>query len=259
MRPRETHHLSILRYRLELDPPAKLYWARDHHENSLAMAHCYERLDRFRVQAESAIETLDRNPYDFFVRMDAVRFPFAYTEPEAALLAPYLSAQGGSAGAVLDWVRTIIPSFPEETLEVVTRINTSLREHIGYRERLEMGVQDPLETIRLRFGTCRDFAVLMVDACRALGIAARFVTGYLYDPTVPAGQPMGSLHAWTEAFLPGIGWKGFDPTHAILTDDHFIPVAVGRGPSNLNPVTGALWGGPEASATMEATVAIREL
>ncbi len=258
MHPRENHHLSVLRYRLQTRPEMKLYWARNHHENSLAIGHHYDPVETFEVHADFEVETLERNPFDFLLRLDGARYPFTYTPSELALLAPYLERPDGPTRALLAWTRSTLENVPDDTLELLTRLNTVIRERFTYAERTESGVQTPEETIQKRSGTCRDFAVLLVHACQALGIAARFVSGYLYDPSAGPGKPRGSLHAWTEIHLPGAGWKGFDPTHAILADEHFIPVAVGRTPQNLNPVTGAYWGGREATATMEARVEIRE-
>lgn len=259
MRPREHHYLSVLRYRLTLEPATKLFWVRDHHENSLAMAHYYDRMESLSLTADFDVETLEHNPFDFVVRLDATRYPFDYTPSEATLLAPYRDTPDGRSRPLLAWMRSTMPQFPDETLELLTQLNRTFREQLRYQERLEAGVQTPETTIELGLGTCRDFAVLMVHACHALGFAARFVSGYLFDPSVKPGKPAGSLHAWAEVYIPGAGWRGFDPTHAILADDNFIPVAVGRRPENLNPVTGAFWGSKDARSIMDATVEVRAL
>lgn len=258
MRPRENHHVSVLRYALTVEPAANLFWARDHNENSLAWAYLYDRTDHLAVRTDFEVETLDHNPYNFVVRMDAVRYPFPYLPAEAPMLAPYLAGAGGD-GTLLVWLRSILPQFPDETLELLTVLNRTLREHIAYRTRPEPNLQSPDETIRLRSGTCRDFAELMLHACRALGFAARFVSGYLFDPSEEDPAVRGSLHAWTEVYLPGAGWKGFDATHGILADAHFIPVAVGRSSENLNPVTGAFWGRSGVTSAMDATVEVTEI
>ncbi|MGH8019882.1 MAG: transglutaminase family protein [Opitutaceae bacterium] len=261
MRPRENHHVSVAGFQLVTTPEMKLFWARDHHENSLAIAHHYDRVEAFAVRAEMEVETLERNPFDFVVRLDAARYPFEYTPAERAMLAPYRDTPDGKARPLLAWMRSALREFPDDTLEMLTQLNQTIREHVDYRTRPEPGVQAPEETIRNRAGTCRDFANLMTHACHALGFAARFVSGYLYDPSSApdAGEPPGSLHAWTEVYLPGPGWKGFDPTHAILVDDHFIPIAVGRGPANLNPVAGAFWGAKDTRARMETSLEVREI
>lgn len=258
MRPRESHLLAVNSYQLEVNPATPLYWSRDHHENSLAIAYYYERMESLSVRAAFEVETRDRNPFDFIVRLDAGRYPFDYMPAESAMLAPYLDTPDGKSRPLLAWMRSIIKPFPDETLDLLTKLNTAMQANIEYRHRLEPGAQAPEETIEKQSGTCRDFALLMVHACHALGLAARFVSGYLFDPTVEDGDT-GSLHAWAEVYLPGAGWKGFDPTHGILTDEHFIPVSVGRGPFNLNPVTGAFWGAKDTTSHLEASVTIREI
>jgi transglutaminase-like putative cysteine protease len=259
MRPRENHHVSIVSYSLTTEPETKLFWSRDHHENSLAVAYYYDRIEQFGVRTEFVVETLERNPFEFVVRLDASRYPFDYMPAENALLAPYRDTPDGKSRPLLAWMRSALPEFPEDSLELLTQLNQVIREQVHYRPRMEPGVQTPEETIRRKSGTCRDFANLMMQACHALGLAARYVSGYLYDPTNDPDVSPGSLHAWTEVYLPGAGWKGFDPTHAILTDDHFIPVAVGRGPANLGPVSGAFWGPKDTRSEMETSLVIREV
>ncbi len=257
MRPRENHHVSITSFRLITTPETKLFWARDHHENSLAIAYHYDRVEAFSARVEIEVETLDRNPFEFVVRLDAAHFPFDYQPAERVLLAPYRNPSEEKGRPLLDWMRSALREFPDDTLEVLTQLNQAIREQLDYHTRDDPGAQEPEETIRNRSGTCRDFANLMMQACHALGFAARFVSGYLYDSSPESGVSPGALHAWTEVYLPGAGWKGFDPTHGVLTDDHFVPVAVGRGPANLNPVTGAFWGGNDVRARMEASLEIR--
>jgi len=258
MRPRENHHVSVNSFKLTTEPETKLFWSRDHHENSLAVAYYYDRVEKLVVRTDFEVETLERNPFEFVVRLDAARYPFDYMPAESAMLAPYRDSPDGKSRPLLAWMRSALHEFPDDSLELLTQLNQTIREHIDYRTRIEPGVQAPDETIRERSGTCRDFANLMMQACHALGLAARFVSGYLYDPTLDPDVPPGTLHAWAEVYLPGAGWKGFDPTHAILVDEHFIPVAVGRGPANLNPVTGAFWGAKDTRSELETSVEIRE-
>lgn len=258
MRPRENHHVSVLRFRLAIEPAANLFWARDHHENSLATAYFHDRTDRLAIRAESELETLDGNPFDFLLRMDAVRYPFHYLPAEEAALAPCLDAPRGRSHPLLAWMRSIMPQFPDETLELLTQLNRALREQIAHRP-LTPRVQTPEETIRARAGTSRDFAVLMMHACRALGLAARYVSGYRHCAPDERERDGGTLHAWTEVYLPGAGWKGLDPAHALFADHCFIPVAVGSSAENLNPVIGTFWGRAGVSSEMEVKEEVVEL
>ena len=258
MRPRDGHTLSVERFTLDVTPDARVFWTRDHRDNSLAWAYFSEPTDEFTVRADFAVETFDRNPFDFLLRLDAMKAPFAYTEAEAAMLAPFLALSDERRKLLHNWLSDVLPNAPEDTIGRVNAVSSAVREQIQYAERHEQGIQSPDETLARASGTCRDLAVLQMTVCRSLNIAARFVSGYLFDPSVENGQPAGSLHAWVEVFLPGAGWRGFDPTHAIMVDEHFVPVASGRRPENLNPVTGTFFGSKNARASMETQLDISE-
>jgi transglutaminase-like putative cysteine protease len=258
MRPRDGHTLSVERFTLDVTPDARVFWTRDHRENNLAWVYFSEATDEFTVRADFAVETFDRNPFDFLLRLDAMKYPFAYTEAESAMLAPFLTLTDERRKLLQNWLSDVLPDAPDDTIGRISAISSAVREQIKYGERLEEGIQSPDETLASGSGTCRDLAVLMMTICRSLNIAARFVSGYLYDPSVEEGQTAGSLHAWTEVFLPGGGWRGFDPTHAIMVDEHFIPVASGRRPENLNPITGTFFGSKKARASMETQLEISE-
>lgn len=251
MRPREHHHASVLGFRLEVSPRAKIFWARDACENSLASVHVHERCSEFTLRASSEVETLDANPFDFLLISEAARHPFHYTPAETTTLAPYLEPPRGRSHPLLSWLRAIMPQFPDDTLALLTQLNRTLRDQVHLREKLTPQVQTPEETIKARAGTCRDFANLMMHACRALGFAARYVSGYRLDETAGSG-----LHAWTEVYLPGAGWKGFDASTSLLSDDHYVAVACAPAPDNLAPVSGSFWGGPGATSAMEAVVSV---
>lgn len=252
MRPREHHHASVLGFRLEVSPRAKIFWARDACENSLASVHVHERCQEFSLRATSEVETLDANPFDFLLVSEAARHPFHYPSAETTALAPFLEPPRGRSHPLLSWLRAIMPQFPDDTLALLTQLNRTLRDQIHLREELSPLVQQPEETIRTRSGTCRDFANLMMHGCRAIGLAARYVSGYRLDESGRSG-----LHAWTEVYLPGAGWKGFDASTSLLSDDHYVAVACAPGPDNLAPVTGAFWGAPGAASSMDSTVDVR--
>lgn len=251
MRPREHHHASVLGFRLEVSPRAKILWARDACENSLASVHVHEQCSELVLRATSEVETLDANPFDFLLVSEAARHPFHYPSAETGALAPYLEPPRGRSHPLLSWLRAIMPQFPDDTLALLTQLNRTLRDQIGLRDELAPLVQSPEETIKARSGSCRDFANLMVHACRALGFAARYVTGYRLDESARSG-----LHAWTEVYLPGAGWKGFDASTSLLSDDHYVAVACAPSPDNLAPVTGSYWGAPGVSSLMETAVAV---
>lgn len=251
LRPREHHHTSVLGFRLEVSPRAKLFWVRDANENSLASVHVHERCAEFSIRATSEVETLDANPFDFLLVSEAARHPFHYSPAEAAALAPFLEPPRGRSHPLLAWLRAIMPQFPDDTLALLTQLNRTLRDQIHLRERLTPRVQSPEDTIKARAGTCRDFANLMMHACRALGFAARYVSGYRLDESGTSG-----LHAWTEIHLPGAGWKGFDASTALLSDDHYLAVACAPSPDPTAPVSGTFWGPAGVTSSMETNVEI---
>jgi transglutaminase-like putative cysteine protease len=256
MRPRDGHTLVVRDFRLDVAPAAEVYWTRDHRDNTLAWVYFAEPTNTFTVRAAFDVETLDRNPFAFLLRLDAMQFPFEYTEAETTMLVPFLAVAEDRRERLARWLGDVVPEAPANTADYINAISAAIRTRLDYFEREEEGVQTPEATLECGSGTCRDKALLMMAICRSLGIATRFVSGYLYDPTVEAGRSAGSLHAWVEVFLPGAGWKGYDPTHAAMADEHFIPVAAGRRPENLNPVTGSFFGSKTATATMHTTLEI---
>jgi len=144
--------------------------------------------------------------------------------------------------------------FPDDTLALLTQVNRTLRDQIHLSAKLTPLVQTPEETIKARSGTCRDFAHLMMHACRALGFAARYVSGYRSDDSGDSG-----LHAWTDVYLPGAGWKGFDASTSLLSNDHYVAVACAPSPDHLAPVSGTYWGAPGVTSAMETAVEVTRL
>ena len=145
------------------------------------------------------------------------------------------------------------------TYNLLSNINGAIRTEFAYAERYEEGTQTPLETLEKKSGTCRDFALLFIEAVRSLGFGARFVTGYLYDPALDGGQAMqgaGATHAWADVYLPGAGWVEYDPTNGLIAGENLIRVAVTRDPSQAIPISGTFDGRPEQflGMTIEVTV-----
>jgi transglutaminase-like putative cysteine protease len=138
-------------------------------------------------------------------------------------------------------------------------LNEAISEGFSYRRRTARGTQTPAETLGLQQGTCRDFALLMMEAARSLGFAARFITGYIYVPDRdgPAALGGGSTHAWCSIYVPGSGWVEFDPTNGIVGNRELIRVGVARNPAQAIPLSGSYWGDPEDEAGMEVTVNVK--
>ena len=255
LRPLESHSLRIESSTLAIAPAHTLRWYRDALGNSVAMASFNELADTLRVTSEVVIEVYDDAPLDFMMEDYAVSFPFAYDPGEQADLAPFeQSVYVDDAPAVRDWLAGLgLLERPVDTFALLSRLNCQIANTFSYRMREEEGVQSPAQTLRLNSGSCRDFAALFIEACRYLGLAARFVSGYLHMPDDESGN--AATHAWAEVYLPGPGWKGFDPTSGVVTGNQHIPVAVARHPQAVPPVSGSFVG--PAGQLPALTVAVR--
>ena len=178
---------------------------------------------------------------------------------ECADLGPYLSAIFEQDRLLLSWWLQQFWQSGQvvETYLLLEWINKAIATGFTYQQREEPGVQSPSTTLTRRTGSCRDFATLFIDACRSLGLAARFVSGYLYSPTLPWGQ--GATHAWSEVYLPGAGWKGFDSTTGEVVGNDHITVAVSRHPELVPPVSGSFQAINPQSPVMSVMVEVAEM
>jgi len=196
------------------------------------------------IESEAIVQQFDQMPLDFLVADYAQDYPFTYRSDDEAVLAPYRGVVTGppnEEAQVDEWVRRLWqPSERIETYTLLQRLASRIQQAISYRLREEPGVQSPAESISRETGSCRDSAFLFMEAARRLGLAARFVSGYTNSP--PSALNFGATHAWAEVFLPGAGWKGFDPTLGQLVGGNHIPVAVARLPNLVPPVAGSFKG-----------------
>lgn len=257
LRPREGHDLRIESSKLELSPKATVRWHRDVEDNSVATAVFTEPTNLLEIASEVVIEQFNEAPLDFVVDDNATYYPFDYPWADQALLAPYLvRAPAWTEDAVRTWLARIRkPGEVIQTYALLERITSRIHETLRYRSREEPGVQTPDQTLSVGSGSCRDFAALFMVAARQLGLAARFVSGYLNAP--PSPNNFGSTHAWAEVYLPGAGWKGFDPTLGRVAGTDNFPVAVSRDPDAVPPIAGTFTGLPGSS--MDVGVWVTEL
>ncbi len=239
IRPREGHDIRISSSKLRISPASKVKWYRDLNGNSVADVQFSEPADELKIKSEVVIEHYDEAPYDFEIEDSAVTYPFNFRPFERLDLAPDLSpCYPNDQDLVEDWVMQFWQTGQfVSTYSLLQSINQAIAKDFEYQMREEPGVQRPEETLKLKKGSCRDFATLMIEACRYLGIPARFVSGYLNCPDTVVGH--GSTHAWTEIYLPGAGWKGFDSTSGSVTGPNHIAVAVARHPESIPPVSGS--------------------
>ena len=259
LRPREGHDIRIESAELTIFPAHQLQWQRDAYDNSVAQTTFLVPDSQLRISSRVLIQHYDDQPLDFLVADYAVFFPFQYDTAERVDLWPYLSTIFDQDRSILDdWLRQFwYPGQVVETYLLLEWINKAIATGFSYQQREEPGVQTPATTLTRRAGSCRDFATLFIEACRSLGLAARFVSGYLYTPQLPQGQ--GATHAWSEVYLPGAGWKGFDSTSGLVAGNDHIPVAMSRHPESVPPVSGSFQAVNPQSPSMSVMVEVAEI
>src|SRR6202035_1907581 len=248
LRPAPHTRTPILAYSLKVRPEKHfINWQQDPQSNYLARLVFPEPTTEFSVEVDLVAEMAIFNPFDFFLEPYAEQIPFTYENSLARELRPFLEAE--VPGPRLAGFLAQVPRVSTPTLNFLVNLNQRVQREIGYVIRLEHGVQTCEQTITLGTGSCRDSAWLLVQILRNLGLAARFVSGYLIQLTPdvkpiegPAGASMDftDLHAWTEVFLPGAGWVGFDPTSGLLAGEGHIPLACTPDASSAAPITGML-------------------
>lgn len=260
LRPRANHNVRIESSELEISPGHILQWKRDVLDNSVALVTFTEAAARLCVRSRVLIQHFDDNPFDFLVDDYAVTHPFAYAEQDRAELAPFQQpVYPADQDAVRKWLDGFDLRPPIETFALLDRLNREIASGFAYRMREEPGVQTPTLTLASKSGSCRDFAALFIEACRALGLASRFVSGYLFI-FAPASAPgNAATHAWAEVYLPGAGWKGFDPTSGEVTGNKHIAVAVARHPEAVPPVAGSYLASQGQAPVLNVAVQVSEL
>ncbi|MCW8893579.1 MAG: transglutaminase family protein, partial [Deltaproteobacteria bacterium] len=233
LRPREGHELRIESLALEISPSATLRWHRDVEDNSVAIATFTEPTSQLSIESNVIIQQYNQAPLDFLLADYATDFPFAYTPEDRILLSPFLKSPVNNIKSPLtEWVANLCPSGEKiQTYSILQRLCCQIQQELSYRIREEPGVQSAMETLSCKTGSCRDFANLFMEAARQLGLAARFVSGYLHAP--PSEIDLGATHAWAEVYLPGAGWKGFDPTIGEIVGTDHIAVAVAMLPESV--------------------------
>ncbi|WP_423368850.1 DUF2126 domain-containing protein [Burkholderia sp. LMG 32019] len=251
LRPAPHCRTPILAYSMTVEPAQHfINWQQDPYSNYLARLVFPERTEHFEITIDLVAEMSVYNPFDFFLEASAEQYPFSYDDALKTELAPYLACDPQTSASQL--FRTYLDGVdltPAGTVNFLVALNQQLQRDIGYLVRMEPGVQTPEQTLELASGSCRDSAWLLVQLCRHLGIAARFVSGYLIQLTPdvksldgPSGTSVDftDLHAWCEVYLPGAGWIGFDPTSGLLAGEGHIPLACTPQPTSAAPVEGLI-------------------
>ncbi len=254
--PRHDIAVQTNRTAFTTDASADLQYRLDLFDNLIARCFFPQKLDRLEFHLELDITLAEKNPFHFLLDSHALQLPFSYLPGEARALAAYLAPE----------TDCLLPaslsrgSTPQPTVDALLAMNSWLHDNIAYERRDEGDPYPPVETLRRQRGSCRDYAVLFATVLRQHGVAARLASGFLWEDDSPDSprRAENALHAWVEAYLPGAGWIGFDPTNGVLCDHHFLATAVGLSPADVSPVAGHYYGNTTIPSTLETTLTIKE-
>jgi len=254
LRPREGHDVRVEEMRLSITPEFELAWSRDVFGNSVATIHLLHPAEALTIRSEVLLQQTTPFPLRSARPSRPVPFPVAFSGFEATAAAAYqASAFPDDIAPVQAWVEKACPSGDLRAAEeVVVAVGQAIRRAIKYRRRETKGVQSPAVTLAEGTGSCRDLATLMLEALRTLGFPARFASGYLDCAASEAGR--ASTHAWAEAYLPEIGWTGFDPTLGESTSGKHVVVGVSNHPRGVMPISGSFYGDQGSYETMIVSV-----
>ncbi len=261
-RPRDSHDMDLIDTKMTISPPpSEVRWVHDVFGNSIAFARFSDEASELRFESEILLQHFPYTAPAFEIDPGAEVYPFQYSADDMPDLMPSIMRRYPDADKTLElWVKQFYDGTPVGTLKLLTAMTHGIKAQFSYRAREQMGTQMPAETIASGSGTCRDYALLMIEALRTLGLAARFVSGYLYDAAAevsPDGLVGGaSTHAWVQVYVPGAGWTEFDPTNGIIGGENLIRVAVTRSPSQSVPVQGTFAGPGNAFVGMDVDVQV---
>ena len=259
-RPRESHDLRLIRTSLAIMPePVQLRWLHDPFDNSVAVAAFEGTTCELRFESTVTLEHFESTVPEYPVEDSAKTYPFRYSDEDFCNLGRGLTNIYPTAHTSAWALQFLDPDTSTATMKILRSMTRGIREQFTYARRVEKGVQSPEETLRSRSGSCRDFAVLMMEAARSLGIATRFVSGYIYVPVDTDGVGGGNTHAWIQAYLPGAGWIDFDPTNSIVGNRNLIRVGMAWTPDQVMPLCGTYEGSVDAFAGMDVSVTVTQV
>lgn len=265
-RPRDSFDLRVLDAKIVITPSAELRWLHDVFGNSVAIAKFTEPGDTLSFDAEIVIDRHFSAAPEFPIEAFARQIPFSYPASEIPELGRSIERHFSDPDRkVTEWTRQFLGSVNGNTSteDFLLALTTGIRNSFVYETRDEEGVQSPVATLQRWQGSCRDFAVLMMEAVRSVGLAARFVSGYLYDPAIDGDDSdttgAGATHAWVQVYLPGAGWIEFDPTNGSYGGANLVPVAVAREPAQAVPISGAYDGSAEDFLDMSVDVSVHSI
>ena len=257
LRPRESRDLRLLSSQITVQPIAAVTWAQDVFGNAVATAAFSFMASTLVIDSVTRLELNAAAWPVFDIAASAISYPFRYADEEwTDLGALALPQYPDPAGQLQGWAQGFVRGSPTDTLALLKDLGAGVSDRIRYQSREDEGTQSPVQTLDRGWGSCRDFAVLFVEAARCLGFGARIVSGYLYNPdrSLVGSSDAGSTHAWAEVYVPGAGWITFDPTNRSVGGLNLIPVAVARDIRQTMPVTGSFTGMTDAFQGLEVEV-----
>ncbi|MET1029302.1 MAG: transglutaminase family protein [Dongiaceae bacterium] len=258
-RPRDSYDQRLLGATLSVDPePSGIRWIHDVFGNCVAIVGISRPASELRFETRIRLDHQPLVPLSLQIDQEALTYPFSYDADELPDLECAMERHyPDESDDVGHWARQFVRiGQPTDTGSLLMTLCYAIHESFIYVRRQEGGTQTPLTTLLMRRGTCRDFALLMMEAARSLGLAARFITGYIYVPERDGSTTRGggSTHAWCQIYLPGAGWVEFDPTNGIVGNRDLIRVAVARDPRQAVPLSGSYNGQPDDYDSMSVQV-----
>ncbi len=256
--PRVDVFTQVQRFKFETNRGAKVRFARDAFDNCVALCSYEEPAAELRFQLELDLTLEKKNPFDFILAEEAACLPFSYPDALHRVLLPFMQMNVEDPLEIPRWER---PSMNERrpTVATLVELNERLHECVGYERREEGPAYEPAETLRRARGACRDVAPLLAAVLRQCGLAARLTSGYLREAESESLRAEGSLHAWTEVYLPGAGWVGLDATNGIFANHNFITAAVGIVPGDVTPIDGSFTPRQAAAPQMTSRIELVSL
>jgi transglutaminase-like putative cysteine protease len=256
--PRSDRFSRVRRLDFSTTPRGTVRYSRDVFENTVASCYFPERSKELTFRLAINLDLDEKDPFHFLLEPEAVEWPFEYDDRTRELLAPYRQRQTKGELEVPGW-ESPTGKRRRGTVKTLVELNKRLHECIGYERREEGEALSPAETLRRGRGACRDVSVLLAEILRQMGLAARLTSGYLRESDSETKRAEGSLHAWTEVFLPGAGWIGLDATNGVFCNHNFIGAAVGLTPADITPISGAYYHPERVPAQMTSKLELINL
>jgi len=254
--PRTDLFVNVAGADFSTDDSADVQMRRDLFDNLIAYCFFPEILQELPFHLAIDLEVRERNPFHFLLDPGAISIPCRYTADERLVLGAFLAPQAEFVAPP-----PLAPAAARPTVETLVTMNTWIHENLAYERRDEGDPFLPAETLRRGAGSCRDFAVLLADVLRQNGVASRLASGFVWegDKQEQDRRAVSAMHAWVEAYLPGAGWIGMDPTNGAFCDHHFVTTAVGLRHADISPVGGTYYGKKPIASTLETKLEIRKV